>query len=183
MQMLAAGGLAPLTDQERVADEDNPKGYFELEAVKALKEDNTALQNAEGKAVKVVLPLLPHVPPGKHYHVLFIERDLEEIFASQKAMLDRHEAAAHDPAALRPAYERLLRQNRQRLGASPNARALRLAHSWVISNPAAAARAIADFLGRTMDVDAMAACVDVRLHRQRKKAPEVGTQKPSGSVV
>ncbi len=169
MQMLAAGGLEPLTDGQRTADEDNPKGYFELEAVKSLAEDNAALQNADGKAVKVVLPLLRHVPPGKQYHVLLIERDLEEIFASQKAMLDRHEAAVHDPSTLRPAYERLLRQSRQMLTASPQARSLRLSHRWLIANPVAAAQTIADFLGRPMDTAAMAACVDTKLHRQRAK--------------
>jgi tetratricopeptide (TPR) repeat protein len=167
MQMLAAGGLEPLTDKQRAADEDNPKGYFELEAVKALAEDNAVLQDAGGKAVKVVLPLLRHVPPGKQYHVLLIERDLEEIFASQKAMLDRHEAAAHDPSTLRPAYERLLRQSRQMLAAGPQARTLRLSHRWVITNPAAAAQSIAGFLGQAMDIEAMAACVDTSLHRQR----------------
>jgi hypothetical protein len=167
MQMLAAGGLEPLTDERRSADEDNPKGYFELEAVKSLAEDNAVLQGADGKAVKVVLPLLRHVPPGKQYHVLLIERDLDEIFASQKAMLDRHDAAAHDPSTLRPAYERLLRQSRQMFTASPQARALRLSHRWVIANPAVAARSIAEFLGRPLDTGAMAACVDARLHRQR----------------
>jgi hypothetical protein len=167
MQMLAAGGLDPLTDSQRTADEDNPKGYFELEAVKALAENNAVLEDADGKAVKVVLPLLPHVPPGKQYHVLLIERDLEEIFASQKAMLERHAAEAHNPSTLRPAYESLLRQSRQMLGASPQARTLRLSHRWVIANPAAAARRIGEFLGREMDTEAMTGCVDSKLHRQR----------------
>jgi len=171
MQMLVAGGLEALTDQQRAADEDNPKGYFELEAVKSLKEDNTALQDADGKAVKVVLPLLPHLPPGKQYHVLFIERDLEEIFASQKAMLDRHAAAAHDPATLRPAYERLVRQSQRALTQSPIARTLHLHHRWLLGHPQEAARAIADFLGGNLDVARMAAAVDTKLHRQRRSAP------------
>jgi hypothetical protein len=36
MQMLVAGGMPILTDRFREADEDNPKGYFELESVKAM---------------------------------------------------------------------------------------------------------------------------------------------------
>ena len=39
MQMLAAGGMELLTDQVRRADEDNPRGYFELEAVKRTRQD------------------------------------------------------------------------------------------------------------------------------------------------
>ena len=36
MKMLAAGGMPVLTDGVRTADESNPKGYYELEAVKEL---------------------------------------------------------------------------------------------------------------------------------------------------
>lgn len=173
MQMLTAGGVPPLTDEQRGADEDNPRGYFELEAVKSLAQDASCLKAADGKAVKVVLPLLPHVPADKHYHVLFIERDLDEIFASQKAMLDRTGQSAHDPASVRPAYERLLRMGRRVLSTSPRARALRLGHRWVIQNPHAAAEAIAAFLDLDLDVKTMAACVDPRLHRQRRETAGV----------
>jgi hypothetical protein len=36
MQMLAAGGMKILADEERVADVDNPKGYYEWEPIKQL---------------------------------------------------------------------------------------------------------------------------------------------------
>lgn len=173
MQMLAAGGMPVLTDGQRAADADNPRGYFEAEAVKALRDDPAGiLADAGGKAVKIVLPLLAHLPPEKLWHVLFIERDLEEIFASQRAMLQRHGATAHEPATLRPAYERLLRQSRQMLAAATVARTLRLSHRWVLRHPAEAARIIADFLGggegAVLDVARMAAVVEPALHRQQR---------------
>ncbi|MBK6831011.1 MAG: hypothetical protein IPG92_09875 [Flavobacteriales bacterium] len=59
MQMLAAGGMEPLTDGARAADADNPKGYFEFERVKALPADHHWLEEARGKAVKVIHQLLP----------------------------------------------------------------------------------------------------------------------------
>ena len=37
MQMLEAGGLHPQTDGERTADVDNPKGYYEWEAIKKIQ--------------------------------------------------------------------------------------------------------------------------------------------------
>src|SRR4030095_7420336 len=40
MQMLVAGGIGPLTDGERVADENNPRGYLELMKVKQLQQRN-----------------------------------------------------------------------------------------------------------------------------------------------
>jgi tetratricopeptide (TPR) repeat protein len=178
MQMLAAGGIEPLTDHERTADADNPRGYFELEAVKSLQTDNAILHQATGKAVKVVLPLLPHVPPNLRYHILLIERDLDEIFASQRAMLYRSGQSAHDPATLRPAYERLLRQSRQALAATPIARTLRLRHRWLIEHPAEAARAIASFLGRDLNTSRLAAAIDPALHRQRRTATIEASETP-----
>lgn len=170
MQMLTAGGLEPLTDGQRLADDDNPRGYFEMEAVKSLARDASCLDQAGGKVVKIVLPLLPHLPRQHQYHVVFIERDLEEIFASQAAMLKRsgRDDGGAAPDKLRPAYERLLRQSRQLLAGQPRIRALRLSHRWLLQNAEAGARALADFLGRPLEVAKMAAAVDPTLHRQRR---------------
>ena len=41
MQMLAAEGLQVLTDGQRTADQHNPRGYFELEAVKHTRTDHS----------------------------------------------------------------------------------------------------------------------------------------------
>ena len=54
MQMLEAGGLEAFTDRERAADGDNPRGYYELEAVKQLRDDTSWLDEARGRAVKVI---------------------------------------------------------------------------------------------------------------------------------
>ena len=64
MQMLAAGGMAVLTDHQREADEDNPLGYFELERVKHIHEDTGWTEEAKSKAVKVVAPPIPMLPAG-----------------------------------------------------------------------------------------------------------------------
>ena len=61
MSMLEAGGLEIVTDGVRVADEHNPRGYYEYERVKALGADTDAswLESARGKAIKVISFLLP----------------------------------------------------------------------------------------------------------------------------
>ena len=60
MKMIEAGGLPLVTDGLRTADEDNPKGYYELERVKNLAEetDKGYLKGARGKGVKVISYLL-----------------------------------------------------------------------------------------------------------------------------
>ena len=64
MKMLHAGGLEVVTDGIRAADESNPKGYYELEAVKGLdkKVDTAWLKDARGKAVKIISFLLTWLP-------------------------------------------------------------------------------------------------------------------------
>src|SRR5512138_3362092 len=95
MKMLAEGGLPVLTDSIRTADEDNPNGYFELEVVKKLAEGQRAwLSDAGGKLVKVISALLEFLPPEYHYRVLFMERQIAEILASQQKMLARRNATS-----------------------------------------------------------------------------------------
>ena len=52
MQMLDHGGIDVVTDRVRTADTDNPRGYFEFEAVKRIKQDATWLPSTRGKALK-----------------------------------------------------------------------------------------------------------------------------------
>lgn len=65
MQMLQAGGMTLLADGQRGADEHNPRGYFELEAVKHSRSDLGWLAQAGGRAVKVIHLLLPQLPAGR----------------------------------------------------------------------------------------------------------------------
>src|SRR5246500_1454040 len=48
MQMIVAGGIPALTDGPRTADENNPKGYFEWEPAKTLKDHPEAIAAGEG---------------------------------------------------------------------------------------------------------------------------------------
>src|SRR4030067_886296 len=89
MQILHAGGMEILTDQQRTAD-DNPKGYYELERVKKMKEgDVTWVRESGGKVIKVISALLEYLPRDLSYKVIFMHRKMDEILASQKQMLAR----------------------------------------------------------------------------------------------
>ncbi len=101
MQMLAAGGLPILSDGRRTADEDNPQGYFEYEPVKHLHENADWLNDARGQVVKVVAPFLTHLPQDRDYRIVFIERNMEEVLASQGEMLVRRGEKIDDTPARR----------------------------------------------------------------------------------
>jgi predicted AlkP superfamily phosphohydrolase/phosphomutase/tetratricopeptide (TPR) repeat protein len=171
MQMLAAGGQPILTDGLREADTDNPLGYFEFEPVKQLHRDAKCLEEAEGKAVKIVAPLLPHLPAGSPCHVIFIERQLDEVLASQGQMLIRRgESVSDSPGRrdrLKDEYGRSVRKIKEFLTRRPRTRVLFLNHADVILDPEAAAAAINTFLGGRLTTAAMIDEVNPSLHRNR----------------
>ncbi len=169
MQMLSAGGIAPVTDRERAADIDNPRGYFEHRSATRLREERDWLGEAKGRAVKIVAQLLPYLPGEHPYRVLFLERDLDEVLRSQAAMLARlgRAAAKLSDAQLKAAYRRQLRQVAAWLARQPNCAVLHLPHADAIADPAGTAARVAAFLGGDLDESAMAAAVDRRLYRQR----------------
>lgn len=169
MKMLAAGGLPPLTDNIRSADEDNPKGYYEFERVKKLKEDRDWLPDAKGKAVKVISALLMQLPAGYEYRVIFMRRNMSEILASQRQMLIRRgePADAISDADMAALFDKHLRQVESWLAAQPNMRALGVNYNDLVAAPLAGAERVNAFLGGWLDVAKMAGAVDPSLHRQR----------------
>lgn len=172
MQMLKAGGLPVLTDGLRVADEDNPRGYFEWEPAKRLPREPELIRMAEGKAVKIVSSLLWALPPGYEYRVLYMERPLAEVAASQVAMIRRHGGAAPLEGE---ALVRALAAHQQQVLALvrqiPGVALCTVRYHDVLADPFQQARRIANFLGMPLDCEAMARQADRRLYRQRVCPP------------
>lgn len=171
MQMLAAGGLAPLTDNERSADDDNPKGYLEFERVKQLKEgDINWVNHAQGKAVKVISALLEHLPRNQRYKVIFMRRELEEVLASQKQMLLRRNETpgAVNDEAMAQTYKRHLAQVDAWLAAQDHIDTLYVRYDRLLADPIDETARIVAFLELPLDANAMQAVPDQCLYRQRK---------------
>lgn len=112
MQMLEKAGIPILTDDKRQADKSNPRGYYELEATKRLKTDTTWINSAQGKAVKIVAPLLPGLPAKQRYKVVFMRRSLTEILVSQQVMLGKSKTEALRNFPLRLANNLQLQEDR-----------------------------------------------------------------------
>lgn len=169
MAMLAAGGLPCVSDGTRSADEDNPRGYFEDERVKSLAADSDWLRAASGQVVKIVSPLLAHLPPGPEYAVLFMRRDLDEVLASQAKMMERRgEPQTVPDDEMKWYFEKHLRRVESLLEERADTRVLYLEHGEVIADPRRQAAAIASFLDLPLDLERMAAAVDRGLYRNRR---------------
>ena len=169
MQMLAAGGCPPITDNIRGADESNPRGYFEFEAVKQLRSDHSWLELARGHAVKIIHALVRELPvDGRYqYRLLLMRRPIEEVLASQRAMLARSGKASADDATLKRIYEAQLADLERWLAAQESFSFLPIAHPRLLANPAAVSEEINTFLGGDLDTKAMESTVDPTLYRQR----------------
>ena len=170
MKMLEAGGLDVITDGVRTADVDNPKGYFELERVKNLyqDEDKAWLKGARGKAVKIISYLLKSLPPENNYKVLLMHRNLEEIVASQNKMLvNRQESSATSDERALELLDADLRDAKFFLKRRPQFEVLELHYKDTLDQPREQARRIVEFLGEPLDVEKMAQVVDMQLYRNR----------------
>lgn len=173
MKMLHAGGVEVMTDGLRVADESNPKGYFELEAVKELdKNGSTAwLRDARGKAVKIISFLLPWLPEDHDYRVVFMQRDLGEVLASQNKMLvQRSEAPAtpEEDLRMREHYEKHLAKVHRFLSSRRCFSVLRVDYRNALERPRDEAARMRDFVGMPLDVEKMTEVADPSLYRNRR---------------
>jgi hypothetical protein len=169
MQMLSAGGMSVLTDGERQADTDNPRGYFEWERIKLLPKQPDCIAEAEGKVVKVISQLLFALPAGREYRVIFMQRPLPEVVASQAEMIRRRgtTGAPLPPAALIAGLGAHLNQVNAWLKDKSNISVHRVEHGEVLREPLRVSESIQHFLGYSLDVVAMSQQIDASLYRQR----------------
>ena len=170
MKMLEAGGMAVVSDGQRSADQDNPKGYFEDERVKRLAQDpdKAWLRSARGKALKIISYLLKELPPDHNYKVVFVRRDLREVLASQTKMLARRGEAAETPdERMMELFENDLWRAIYLVKHRPQFETLEVGYAEVVAHPEEQARRIAAFLGESLEVAAMAQAVDASLYRNR----------------
>lgn len=169
MKILAEGGLPIVTDELRSADEDNPNGYFELESVKQLADGKHEwLAEAGGKAVKVISSLLEFLPPAYIYKVIFMEREIREILASQRKMLEhRSKASATDDARIEEQFRKHLATVKPWLARQPNMETLRISYNDLMSNPEPHCRRLIDFTCAPLDLERMLSVPNARLYRNR----------------
>jgi hypothetical protein len=169
MKMLEQGGLQVVTDSLRTADDDNPNGYYEFETVKQMPSGQTAwLDGAQGKVVKVISALLEYLPAKYPYKVIFMERAIGEVLASQKKMLaNRQEESTISDAEMQEQFQKHVAAAKYWLARQPNISVLYVDYNKMLAAPDPLCQTIADFLDMGLDVDKMRAVPNERLYRNR----------------
>jgi hypothetical protein len=169
MRMLAAGGLAVMTDGRRAADSGNPQGYYEWEAIKQVGAHPEILQQAAGKAIKVISMLLPALPSRHRYKAIFMDRPVEEVAASQWKMIE--DRGASQPGVTRAKMVEMLADHRERiLHGIQHARhfsVLVVDYPALVRSPEEWTGRIREFVGAALDIGAMRKAIRPDLHRNR----------------
>lgn len=170
MMMLDAAGIPPMQDHVREADADNPKGYYEYERVKQMPEGDTKwVKDAKGKAVKVITMLLENLPAKYQYDVIIMRREIGEILASQRKMLERR---GEDPnkvsdEEIGDLFQKHFDQVMVWIRKQKNFRLVEVSYNKMLEEPMSEIEKVNQFLGGNLDVTAMLAKVDPKLYRQR----------------
>ncbi len=167
MQMLDAGGIPALTDEIREADTDNPRGYYEFERVKQTKKDATWLPSARGKVVKMVSPLLYDLPASEHYRIIFMQRDLDEVLASQEKMLDRLGRPAVPREQMRKSFMTHLEQLFAWIPAQQHMQVLTVSYNELMSDAPGVLQQVVEFLDNLPTLESMLGSIDPDLYRNR----------------
>ncbi len=172
MAMLEAAGFPILADGIRVADEDNPKGYYEFERIKQIKTDKAWLPEARGKVVKGISQLLLDLPPDFHYKVVFMRRDLDEVLASQKKMLIRRGTFKEGvtDAEMRALFLKHLEHVTDWLRQQKNFDVLYVNYNRLLTDPDPDIARLNEFFGNTLDTQALRGVIDANLYRNRGPA-------------
>ena len=169
MQMLEKGGMEVLTDDIRKADENNQRGYYELEKVKSLAKDPSWIGEAEGKAVKIIAQLLFFLPRNFDYRILFMERSMDEIIGSQSKMLQNlgQTGANLDPAILIQTFQKQLDQATTFMNQTPNIEWMPVSFNAILDDPESAADKVNVFLKDALSISDVTSVVDDLLYRTR----------------
>lgn len=183
MQMLEAGGMDLMVDDHRPADLNNVNGYQEFDPVKSLMKNNTWLNTARNRAVKVVAPLIPHLDAALTYRIVFMERPLTEVIASQKRMLKKlgKRGASLSETRLAAVFEQHVAAARQFIESNPQVTALSVDYGTVLTNPKFAAEQVSQFLNLDFDIEAMERAVNPLLRTQTADAASANLLASSAS--
>ena len=168
MQILLAGGAPVAFDNSRLTDQNNPKGYYELEGGKIINKlmDGTfPLDQYKGKFIKITSYGLKYLPAGK-YKIIYSERNIEEILDSMEKMADIKDTERDET---RESFVKLNSMIKNYIREREDIEVLIVNYNNILSEPSINIKKIYDFLGLAdINLEKMIDAVDKKLYRQRR---------------
>lgn len=169
MQILEAGGLPMAFDTaSRPPDDNNPRGYFELEGgkiISRLMNGSFPLADYRGRFIKITAFGLKYLPPGK-YRIIYTERNIEEVLDSMEKMAKLQDQNREET---KDSFVKLNNMIKGLITKREDIEVLFVNYNQVVADPKGQIHKIAEFLGqKEIDQAAMIAAVDAKLYRKRR---------------
>jgi hypothetical protein len=169
MQILHAGGLTIAFDNLRLPDENNPKGYYELEGgkiINKLMNGSFSFDKHKGEFVKITAYGLKYLSQG-NYKIIYMERNIEEILDSMEKMA---EIKGENRPETQKSFLKLNQMSKNFIANRDDIEVLYVNYNEMISNPEQSIRIIASFLNLSdVNLDKMTQSIDKKLYRQRRE--------------
>lgn len=168
MQILHSAGVPVAFDDSRLPDENNPRGYFELEGGKIIGRfaDGTFPPDEyRGRFLKITAYGLKYLPPGE-YSIIYCTRDIEEVLDSMSKMAGVNDDDRH---ATRKAFVKMDANRKKSLKGRTDTTVLFMNYNDILSSPGPSLQSICDFLDIPGSaLSDMLSVVDASLYRQRR---------------
>jgi len=177
MQMLESGGLEVVVNEMKKANEHNPNGYYEHRRIMSVNRQTPVpysesfIEELERKCIKVYAGYLRLLPTENfHYKIVFVERDLEEIWMSRRKM-NKQRLGNNDTAFFavqrREKMKRVIESVKKWDAKHDNVKMLYVNYKDIIEAPLEQATKIKAFLQCNLDEEKMTAAVAPRLYKEK----------------
>jgi hypothetical protein len=168
MQILFAGEIEISFDKSRKSDENNPRGYYELDGgkiINSLINGDFKFDQYKAKFIKITAYGLKFLPPGK-YKIIYCERNIEEVLDSMEKMMGMKDRNREDTKKSFIAFNNKIKKE---INNRKDTKILYVDYNDVLSDPEKNIKKILNFLNLPyLNLDKMKAVVDKNLYRQRK---------------
>jgi len=161
MQMLGAGGIDLVIDEKRPVDEHNSAGYFEFERVKSLQQDNSWLEDHQGKAIKILFHLLRFLPVNLSYRIIFMRRNVDDVLKSQNRMLQSYDKPTQDNILIKSLFDKALKEIEQWIMQQENMKGVFINYEDILNHPDNKVNKIETFLDRELNTEKMKSAVSL----------------------
>ncbi len=168
MQILRAGGVPTAFDDLRKADENNPKGYYELEGGKIINkliDKAFPMETYKGRFIKITSFGLTFLPQGS-YKVIYMERNLEEVLDSMEKMAKINDENREE---IKESFKKLNDKVKRDIQSREDVDVLFVSYNEILACPEESIKRVCDFIVLPdTTVKEMVDAVDKRLYRQRR---------------
>ncbi|MFZ4740897.1 MAG: alkaline phosphatase family protein [Bacteroidales bacterium] len=165
MQILNESGIKTLTDNIRKPDDNNPNGYFEFEKAKNIANDNSWLELAQGKVVKIISHGIQFLPQNFNYKIIFMQRDLNEIIKSQQKMLNKSQSTF--PTAIYNVFKNDLEKIKYWTEKEPNVEIIYVNFADLFSKNIQIVEDLSRFLNKPISVENINTVINHDLYRNK----------------